>query len=283
MDCYQPAGSFKIRGIGFLCAYEAANGALGFVSSSGGNAGLAVTYASHQLNLPCTIVVPSTTPQKVRQKMIEQGATVYEKGSVWDESDKFARAFSQQNSLAYVHPFDNPIIWKGHSTLIDELAEQGPQPEVIVCSVGGGGLLCGIMEGLDRHGWKSTKVVAVETHGAASLQASMDAKKLISIPAITSIAKTLGAKKVAAKAFEWTQTHPIHSIQVSDRRAVQACIDFYDRFQIFVEPSCGATLAAMSSNSPVIEESKHTVLVICGGNGVDSLLLSQWRNRFVDR
>ena len=93
MDCYQPAGSFKIRGIGFLCAYEAANGALGFVSSSGGNAGLAVTYASHQLNLPCTIVVPSTTPQKVRQKMIEQGATVYEKGSVWDESDKFARAF----------------------------------------------------------------------------------------------------------------------------------------------------------------------------------------------
>ena len=46
---------------------------------------------------------------------------------------------------AYAHPFDNPLIWDGHSTLVDELAEELPKPpDAIFCSVGGGGLLMGV-------------------------------------------------------------------------------------------------------------------------------------------
>jgi len=55
MECYQPVGSFKIRGIGRICQYFATQGKKHFVSSSGGNAGLAVAYAGRQLGIKVTV------------------------------------------------------------------------------------------------------------------------------------------------------------------------------------------------------------------------------------
>ncbi len=278
MDCFQPAGSFKIRGIGAICEEYAYSGVRGFVSSSGGNAGLAVAYVGQTLDLPATIIVPSTTPESVRTQMRALNASVMEHGDVWDDSDIFARTYAESGHFAYIHPFDHPTIWRGHSSLIDELVEQSPKPDVLICSVGGGGLLCGIMEGLVRNGWNDVSVIAVETFGAASLQASVTAGRLVSIPAITSIAKTLGAKRVARQAFEWTKTHPIHCLQVSDQQAIEACIDFSKRFNTFVEPSCGAALAALNIAHPALENSLRTIVIVCGGNGVNDKLLTQWRN-----
>lgn len=279
MDCDQPAGSFKIRGIGALCEQQAALGVRGFVSSSGGNAGLAVAYAGTRLSLPCTIVVPSTTSESVRQRMRDLNADVFEFGEVWDESDVHARKIAKKKRMAYVHPFDDPVIWQGHATLVDELVVQGPKPDVLICSVGGGGLLCGVMEGLERNGWADVSVLAVETHGAASLRASVDAGELVTIPAITSIAKTLGAKRVARRALEWTQSHGVRCVQVSDLEAVEACIAFHREQDVFVEPSCGAALAAVSTRHPLLQSAQEISVVVCGGNGVDSMMLKRWKKR----
>ena len=62
MDAWQPVGSFKIRGIGKTCSLAKAEGAKALVSSSGGNAGLATAYAGRALELPTTVVLPTTTP-----------------------------------------------------------------------------------------------------------------------------------------------------------------------------------------------------------------------------
>jgi len=61
-----------------------------------------------------------------------------------------------------------PRVWKGHTSIIHEIAEVGVKPGVVVVSVGGGGLLCGLLEGLHHVGWKDVPVLAVETEGAAS-------------------------------------------------------------------------------------------------------------------
>ena len=66
MESMQPSGSFKIRGIGHACEYHVARGAKRFVSSSGGNAGLAVAYAGRQLGVPVTVVVPESTSARAR-------------------------------------------------------------------------------------------------------------------------------------------------------------------------------------------------------------------------
>lgn len=61
-------------------------------------------------------------------------------------------------SLQYVSPYDDPLLWEGHSTLVDELAASGIRPGAIVASVGGGGLLCGLYQGLKRHGWHDVRL-----------------------------------------------------------------------------------------------------------------------------
>ena len=58
LDALQPSGSFKIRGVGFACEYFAHRGAKSFLSSSGGNAGMAVAYAGKKLGIPVKVIVP---------------------------------------------------------------------------------------------------------------------------------------------------------------------------------------------------------------------------------
>jgi L-serine/L-threonine ammonia-lyase len=70
------------------------------------------------------------------------------------------------------------------------------KPDVIVTVCGGGGLLCGLLQGLHEIGWQDVPVVVSETIGAHSYAEAIKEGKLITLPEITSIARTLGAKTV---------------------------------------------------------------------------------------
>ena len=58
------------------------NGCTQFVSSSGGNAGLAAIFCAQELKLPISVVVPETTPDFIVEKMRNEGATVEVVGKV---------------------------------------------------------------------------------------------------------------------------------------------------------------------------------------------------------
>lgn len=276
MECYQPAGSFKIRGIGCLCQNAVTSGIGHLVSSSGGNAGYAVAYAGRQLNVPVTVIVPETTPESVRKRIESEGATVQVHGKVWDEAHTYALAYCERINGAYIPPFDHPVIWQGHATLIDELVTQCSKPDAIILSVGGGGLLCGVVQGLHNNGWDNLPVIAVETEGAASLAASVSAGKLVTLDSIDSIATSLGAKRVATRAFEWTRQHPISTITVPDKNAVNASRAFADDHGVLVEPACGASLSLIYDQSDAVKEAKSIVVIVCGGIGVSIDTLSEW-------
>ena len=189
----QPAGSFKIRGIGRLCQEAQKEGKDHFITSSGGNAGYATAYAGRCLGIKTTVFVPSTTLHDTISKIEELNANVIIKGDVWDETDNFAREFSSKINGLYVPPFDHPLIWEGHATMMDEIAGEIPKPDAIILSVGGGGLLCGVAQGLHKNNWRDVPVIAVETEGTASFAASQKAGRLITLDKIESIAKTLAA------------------------------------------------------------------------------------------
>jgi L-serine/L-threonine ammonia-lyase len=79
--------------------------------------------------------------------------------------------------------------------LADELASP---PAAVVASVGGGGLVLGVLHGLAAVGWTQTvHVIAAETFGAHSFASAVAAGQLVTLPAITSVAKSLGASKVS--------------------------------------------------------------------------------------
>jgi L-serine/L-threonine ammonia-lyase len=150
----------------------------------------------------------------------------------------------------------------------------------VACCVGGGGLLSGIVEGLRRNGRGHVPVIAIETDGAASYAAALRAGAPVTLPAITSIATTLGAKRVCQRAVDAAREHEIVSLTVSDAQAVAACAKFADAYRLLVEPSCGATLAALDVHPAVFARFECVLVEICGGIGVSLGQLAQWQARF---
>ncbi|XP_059975387.1 L-serine dehydratase/L-threonine deaminase [Mesoplodon densirostris] len=278
IDSAQPSGSFKIRGIGHLCKTWAERGCEHFVCSSAGNAGMAAAYAARKLGIPATIVVPSTTPALTIQRLKNEGAMVKVVGETLDEAVKVAKALAKNNSgWIYIPPFDDPLIWEGHSSIVKELKEtMSTKPGAIVLAVGGGGLLCGVAQGLVEVGWGDVPIITMETIGANSFHASTKAGKLVTLPQITSVAKALGVTAVTAQALKVFQENPVFSEVVSDREAVAAVEKFVDDEKILVEPACGAALAAIYSNvvQKLQAEGKlctplsSLVVIVCGGSNI---------------
>lgn len=275
LEALQPPGSFKIRGIGAACQHYAARGARRFVSSSGGNAGLAVAYAGRHLSIPVTVVVPTSTTERAKELLRQEGAEVRVHGASWQEANALAQSLLT-DSDAFLHPFDDPLLWNGHASMIDEVAASGMKPDAVVLSVGGGGLMSGVMEGLARNGWGDVPVLAVETHGAASLHAAMQAGARVTLDAITSIATSLGARQVCEQAFALAQGGKVHSLQVSDQQAVDACQRFLDDHRLLVEPACGAALAAVYGADKALAPYGKVLVIVCGGATATADNLQQW-------
>jgi L-serine/L-threonine ammonia-lyase len=293
LETLQPSGSFKSRGIGqFLLAHlskASDRASIHFYSSSGGNAGLACVCAAVTLGAPASIVVPmSTTPYMMDKIRAAGAADVIQFGASWAEADAHLKevvipqASARGETPVYVPPFDAQDIWDGHATMVKEILEQleGP-PDAVVCSVGGGGLFCGMMQGLDAAGLSSVRVAAVETEGAHSLAASLEQGSLATLPAITSIATTLGARQVAAKAFEYAQRDNVTSVVLKDMEAMEGCVRFADDERIMVEAACGVSMALCYGSRlrrylPQLTEKSKVVMVVCGGSNVNTQMLSEW-------
>ena len=275
LEALQPPGSFKIRGIGLACEEYARRGASRFISSSGGNAGIAVAYAGRQLGIPVIVVVPETTSARARALIAQEGAEVIVHGAAWQEANALAQAMLTQQD-AFLHPFDDPLLWQGHAGMIDEVASAGLKPDAVVLSVGGGGLLAGVAEGLQRNGWNDVALVAVETEGAASLAAAVAAREHVALPAVSSIATSLAARQVCAQAYAISQTRPLHSVVVSDKAAVDACQRFITDQRLVVEPACGAALAAVYGKVPQLAPYRNVLVIVCGGVTATTQQLDHW-------
>jgi L-serine/L-threonine ammonia-lyase len=281
----------------------------------GGNAGIAAAYAGRKLGIPVTVVVPKSAPDLFLGRIRNEGADVIVYGEVgyytlcmgqvyiycmhgyviclqsWTEANQYSLDLASQPGHVHVHPFDHPDIWQGHSSIVAELNHQlhGAKPDAIILSVGGGGLLNGVVEGLQAVGWGDVPVVAVETEGADSFAAACKAGKLVTLPAITSIAKCLGAKTISQRTWDLTKEHPIHSCVVSDKATVDACLKFLDDHHHAVDPACGAALAAVYHPQQLCDLQQqgklHTplnsvVVIVCGGHGVNLKLLDKWKKDF---
>lgn len=281
LETLQPSGSFKNRGIGNVCYRSMKKGIRKFISASGGNAGLAVAYSGRKLNIPVTVVIPSSTPSFMKEKIQEEKAEVIVHGSNLDEAVQHAKSLVTNKQTLYISPYDNPLIWDGHASLVHEIYQTGQKPGIILLSVGGGGLLCGILKGLHDVGWDDVPVMALETEGAASFAASIKAGKVVSLDKIQTIATSLGLKRVTDEAFLWTKRHKIYSRVVSDKDTLLSCLNLLDDHKILVEPACGVAFVPLYQNDPFLKQFSSALVIVCGGNVVNLSLLEKWKKELL--
>lgn len=264
-------------------------------------------------------------------------------GAVWDEADAAARAVvaAGGGATVYVSPFDDERIWEGAASWVDELVTDWPgtglpPPRAVVVSVGGGGLLLGTARGLARAAaapggggggggdglggdaaataaaWGRVRIVAAETEGAASFAATAATGGTVpmTLPAITSIASSLGALRVADAARDLLRCDGsgdgvggggaarfgggVDSVVVSDRAAVEGCLALAVEQRVLVEVACGAAVAGgltwAADHPPAAaaatggegegkverEPGGGMVIVVCGGNMASPALLAKW-------
>jgi L-serine/L-threonine ammonia-lyase len=228
------------------------------------------------------------------------GAIVHQYGADWLEADSYMRAelLSKDSNGIYVPPFDHEYIWEGNATLIDEIDEQVGDYDGVVCSVGGGGIVCGVMEGLAKrrqHRDKPIRVLAMEIEGADSFHQSAKTGRHITLPRITSTAAGLGATKVAEKAFRWLLMYQggINTLALSDAEAAFGSVSFAEDERMLIEISCGVSIATAygrqlrqefgSRMSEAEWAAKRIVIIVCGGNNVTLELMDIHREKYAGR
>jgi len=152
------------------------------------------------------------------------------------------------------------------------------------------------MKGLDRAGWSEegedhqppTQILAVETLGADSLAQSVRKGELVTLPAITSIAASLGAIRVAENAFKEAQRPNVTPVVLEDAEACAACWRFLDDERFLVEPACGVSVALaydgrLKTYLKGFRPDSKVVIVVCGGSKITLDSLNQYRQTYQSR
>ncbi|MFX0087156.1 MAG: threonine/serine dehydratase, partial [Candidatus Hodarchaeota archaeon] len=199
LELLQPTRSFKVRGAcSKALSLDKKELERGLVTASGGNHGLGVCYAGKELNSPVTVFLPKNTAQEKIKKIKQWGGKVRLIPGAWDEANLVGKEYAETNNLTYIHPFDDIYVVRGQGTIALELLEEKHDLDMLIASVGGGGLISGV--GTVASQMKpEIKIVGVETIGCDAVTQSFRAGYPVTLPAITSIADTLGAKRTTEK------------------------------------------------------------------------------------
>ncbi|ODQ80493.1 hypothetical protein BABINDRAFT_179863 [Babjeviella inositovora NRRL Y-12698] len=319
-DYLQPSGSFKLRGIGNIIStavrehrrenhFNSAKQIQVF-ALSGGNAGIAAAYSAKFYNLPCTVVIPRTSKQIFIDKLHALEARVIIQGDTIQEADSYLKTqilskLSKDVEPVYCHPYNNPLIWQGHSSVIDEIvqdltaAKKLKNLKGVVCSVGGAGLYSGIMQGLMRNNLsEQVSVLAVETAGAPTLTKTLEnrnqqthkyrrAVKTLAEPfmleSVTTIATSLACSFVASDTLKYYDAHKGKTTVslIEDSDAVEGCVQMFDDLGVVVEPACGAAVDVcygqmdlLTKAIPDLAKDDLVVVIACGGLGTTSSVIN---------
>ncbi len=262
LELFQKTGSFKVRGaFNKLLSLSSDQLAKGVVAVSGGNHAQAIAYASSVLGLDAIVVMPDSTPTNYVDATRGYGARV-------ELTTTIAGAFSEAERYSsqgrvFVHPFDDELVMAGQGTLGLEIFDDLPEVTDVIVSIGGGGLMGGVSSAIKARK-PEARIWGVETVGADAMFHALEAGHPVTLSAITSIAKTLGALSVSEATLAIAHENLESVTVVTDAEAVTALRTILERLKLLTEPAASCTLAAAEKLKGDL--GSHVVLILCGGN-----------------
>ncbi|KAF8326357.1 tryptophan synthase beta subunit-like PLP-dependent enzyme [Cantharellus anzutake] len=288
LETLQPTLNFKQRSQTKFAKqqFEKHGSSLHLVMASGGNAAFALAYAAHTLGVKCTVFIPREAGKKIALDALRRwGTETIVDGDCYQDALSRAHEFASKHENAVMgSPYEYPVLWEGVSTMVDEIAEQLPSdaspPAAILCSVGGGSLLGGMLLGCNRHGWENTRIIAVETQGAESTYSSIMAAEgspdslgwdrniqthvdeetgvtVATLAKVTTRATSLGSVITAPGVLKMALDRRakgkgkyeggLTTVSIPDELAMLSGLSFLDEHKIMVELASSATLSPIYS------------------------------------
>lgn len=261
--------SFKLRGA-YNKISQLNEGELtkGIVCASAGNHAQGVAFACADLKVKGLIYMPSATPTQKVTKVRHFGREWVEiilVGDTFDDAKKAALLQTKQSNATFIDPFDDEDVAAGQGTIgIEILDDHADGIDYLFVPVGGGGLISGLASYFKAKS-PHTKIIAVEAAGSASLKASLDAQKLVTLPQIDAFADGVAVKTVGKLAFEVCSALVDDVVVVPEGEICSTILRLYNDDAIVVEPAGALPVAALAHYQDVIK-GKQVMIVVSGGN-----------------
>jgi threonine dehydratase len=265
LECWQPTGSFKVRGaLHNLATLPAAGRERGVIASSAGNHALGVAFAAQALGgVRATLFVPETAPAAKVDKLRTFPVEVVVGGRTYDEAHARALERVERDGATYVHAFDDPRTAAGQGTVALEIADDLPSVGTVVVPVGGGGLISGVAVALKSR-VPGVRVVAVQPDASPALRESLRAgRPLLDYDAAPTLADGLAG---GIGRLIWEHRELVDEVvTVSEAEIEAAIVALAGSDQVIAEGAGAAGVAAVAAGR-VDGRGRPVAIVVTGGN-----------------
>ncbi|MEO5959662.1 MAG: pyridoxal-phosphate dependent enzyme [Opitutaceae bacterium] len=260
----QQIGAFKARGAAnAVFALSETDASRGVCTHSSGNHGAALARAAKLRGIPAVVVMPSnTSPVKVRNVERFSPRIVMCEPTQRGREEAVARVIAETGAKL-IHPFANYEVMAGQGTAALELIEDTPRLDLVLCPVGGGGLLSGTAVAVKAL-LPGARVIAAEPSGAADAAQSFRAGKVLPVEKVDTIADGLRTT-IGEENFAIVRSHVDDIVTVTEAEIVAAMRTLWEALHIVVEPSGAVPYAAIQA-AKVAVRSLRVGIILSGGN-----------------
>ncbi len=263
-DNFQKVGAFKARGAkNAVFALDEETARRGVATHSSGNHAAALSRAAKLRGIPAHIVMPSNSA-KVKVRAVEGygGKIIFCEPNERAREETCSRVVGETGATL-IHPFENENVMAGQGTIMVELLQDISDLDMVLCPVGGGGLLSGVAVAAKTLR-PSIRVIATEPAGAADAAESFREKKLVRLDHKNTIADGLRTN-LGVPNFEVVRDHVDEVVVVSEESIVAAMRAIWETMKIVIEPSAAVVYAAILEKK-VEPRGRRVGLIVTGGN-----------------
>lgn len=272
----QRTGAYKLRGAyNRLLQLSDEERSRGVVAASAGNHAQGVAFAARELGIKATIFMPAGVALPKLQATRNYGAEVVLEGATFDETNRAAQAFVEENEAIFIPPFDHPAVIIGQGTVALEMLETQPEIETMIVPIGGGGLISGVAVAAKKHAeraGRSIHIIGVQAENAAAFTPSLDVGRPVTIETHPTIADGIAVARPGDLTFELVRDYVDEIVTVSDDDIARAIVMLLERAKLVVEPAGAVGVAAMLAGK--VRAKGITATILSGGN-IDPLLLQR--------
>jgi threonine dehydratase len=269
----QKAGSFKVRGAYNKIAHlDKSVRKRGVVAVSTGNHAQGVALAASFFGIAATIVMPKGVPIPKIEATKGYGGTVILHGESFDEAHSKALEVAEKDGLTLIHAFDDLHIAAGQGTIGLEILEDLPEVDLVVCPIGGGGLISGIATAIKAQK-PSCRIIGVQTGEMSAAYQSIKKGVLITTGKGHTIANGIAIKSPSKFTFSTMKSVLDDVVIVKEKEIAEAILLLLERCKTIAEGAGAVSLAALL-NRDIAKKKEKIVLIVSGGN-IDSTILGK--------
>lgn len=269
----QVTGAFKIRGAyNKIASLSDEQRACGVIAASAGNHAQGVALSASKFDIKAVIIMPESTPLTKVNGVKHFGAEVILHGANYDEAYAYATKYADENSLTFVHPFEDEEVIAGQGTVALEILDQCKELDSIIIPIGGGGLIAGMATAIKEIN-PNIEVIGVSASGAPAFKNSYEQKEAVDSLSVRTIADGIAVRDTSSVTLSYALKHVDRVISVDDEEIASAILYLLEKQKLVVEGAGAVGVAALIHNKLGDVKGKRIALVLSGGN-MDVTLLS---------